>query len=399
MISQKSNKIADGCRFCWMCRHICPTGIATGREEFTPRARGLAVSMMARGMEYDQDLAEAIFACALCGCCSNDCVTGYEPPVFIREARTEAVVQDLLPPAVAAVVERALEGGDVVTKCCCADDTELLAKIAAAPAKAEVAVVLGETACNHRPETAVAFLNVLEKAGVAYCVVDKKVGGELFDLIGYVDEVKAQADAFAAAVAETGAKTVVVSDAEVYRTLKADIPKALNIATADLGFEIKHIMELVAPAIEEGTLKLTTPVEERMAYHDASSVSRTCDDWTPYKGERGWMGMVYPGMRRRRGRQGLYAQPRAIMAAVPGADVTEFIRIRENAFDVCAGRGVDIAFPALTEFATKHRIDEAKELGIETIVAADAAVKNAINQFAGDGVKAIDITELIVAAL
>ena len=49
MISEKANKIADGCRFCWMCRHICPTGIATGREEFTPRARGLMVSMLKRG--------------------------------------------------------------------------------------------------------------------------------------------------------------------------------------------------------------------------------------------------------------------------------------------------------------------------------------------------------------
>jgi hypothetical protein len=87
------------------------------------------------------------------------------------------------------------------------------------------------------------------------------------------------------------------------------------------------------------------------------------------------------------------------MAAVPGADVVEFIRIRENAFDVCAGRGVDIAFPALTEFATKHRIDEAKELGIETIVSADPAVRDAINTYTDGSVKAIDITELIVAAL
>jgi len=87
------------------------------------------------------------------------------------------------------------------------------------------------------------------------------------------------------------------------------------------------------------------------------------------------------------------------MAAVPGADVVEFIRIRENAFDVCAGRGVDIAFPALTEFATKHRIAEAEELGIETIVSADPAVRDAINTYSDGGVKAIDITELIVAAL
>jgi hypothetical protein len=113
------------------------------------------------------------------------------------------------------------------------------------------------------------------------------------------------------------------------------------------------------------------------------------------------MGMIYPGQRRRRGRENLYAQARTIMAAVPGADNAEFIRIRENAFDIACGRGTEIAFPALTEFATKHRLDEAKECGIETIVSADPQCRDAFNKYADpkDGIEAIDITELIVKAL
>ena len=59
MFSEKAYKNAEACRFCWMCRHICPTGIATGREEFTPRARGLMVSMLKRGEALDADIAEA----------------------------------------------------------------------------------------------------------------------------------------------------------------------------------------------------------------------------------------------------------------------------------------------------------------------------------------------------
>ena len=44
LISQKSKEIIDSCRFCWMCRHICPIGNATGQERNTARARMLALS-------------------------------------------------------------------------------------------------------------------------------------------------------------------------------------------------------------------------------------------------------------------------------------------------------------------------------------------------------------------
>ena len=47
------------------------------------------------------------------------------------------------------------------------------------------------------------------------------------------------------AIKATGAKRVVVSDAEAYRVMKVDYPKLLNIATADLGFEVVHILEIL----------------------------------------------------------------------------------------------------------------------------------------------------------
>ena len=41
MFSEKSKKNADACRFCWMCRHLCPVQLVTGKETNTPRAKGL----------------------------------------------------------------------------------------------------------------------------------------------------------------------------------------------------------------------------------------------------------------------------------------------------------------------------------------------------------------------
>ena len=83
---------------------------------------------------------------------------------------------------------------------------------------------------------------------------------------------------------------------------KVDYPKMLDIATADLGFEVIHLLEYADEAIKKGSLKLTKPVEARVTYHDSCGVSRLSDPWTPWKGTRGWMGMVEPRLKRRRGR-------------------------------------------------------------------------------------------------
>ena len=41
MFSENAKKHADACRFCYMCRHLCPVELVTGKENNTPRAKGL----------------------------------------------------------------------------------------------------------------------------------------------------------------------------------------------------------------------------------------------------------------------------------------------------------------------------------------------------------------------
>ena len=106
MFSEKAKKHADACRFCWMCRHLCPVQLVTGKETNTPRAKGLQVSMLERGMTMDKDCARTMYECLLCGACTNDCATGFDPLIFIREARTQANVLDLVPPGVQKVIDR-----------------------------------------------------------------------------------------------------------------------------------------------------------------------------------------------------------------------------------------------------------------------------------------------------
>ena len=114
MISQNALHHAEKCRFCWMCRHLCPVQHQTGKELNTPRAKGLLLSMVnKKAQEFDKDMGQAMYECLLCDACTNDCATGYQPPLFIREARTEAVVSEVAPESVMNLIENVETTGNI----------------------------------------------------------------------------------------------------------------------------------------------------------------------------------------------------------------------------------------------------------------------------------------------
>jgi Fe-S oxidoreductase len=217
-----------------------------------------------------------------------------------------------------------------------------------------------------------------------------------------IDEARKLAKRNIDMVRSTGAKRVVLSCAEGYRMWKVDYPKMLNIATKDLGFGVVHLIEYADEAMKKGALKLGKPLEKRLTYHDACGVSRLCDPWTPWSGTRGWMGTVEPRLQRRRGRSGLYSQSRNILRAIPGLDLVEMIRIRENSFCCGAGRGAKEAFPDLAGSSAKYRLEEVREVGAEVLASACPWCKDNFSQAVrenGDKVTVMDISEVIAAAM
>jgi len=269
--------------------------------------------------------------------------------------------------------------------------------------KADVVYFPGCSASYKNPEIAKATAKILSSSGTAFTVLaDDRCCGNTVYSVGMWDEAKKIAKKMVDSVKATGAKKLLVSCAECYRMFKVDYPKLLNISTADLGLEVFHVLEYADEAIKKGSLKLKKPVEVRATYHDACGVSRLCDPWTPWKGTRGWMGMLEPKLKRRRGRAGLYAQPRNILNAIPGLEYTEMIRIRENSFCCGAGRGTAAAYPDLASSSAKHRLEEVREVGAEVLVSSCPWCKDNFGQAVkenGDSVKVMDIAEVIAASL
>ena len=269
--------------------------------------------------------------------------------------------------------------------------------------KADVLYFVGCSASYVNPDIARATAKILNTSGIPFMLMaDEWCCGNTLYSVGMIDEARELAKRNIEAIKAAGIKTVATSCAECYRMWKVDYPKMLNIATSDLGFKVVHLIEVADEAIKKGSLKLAKPVDIRFTYHDSCGISRLSDPWTPWKGERGWMGTVSPELKRRRGKSGLYAESRNILNAIPGAKFVEMPRKRENAFCCGAGRGTKEAFPELASFSAKHRLEEVREVSAEVLVVACPWCKSNFAQAVkenGDSMKVMDISELILASV
>ena len=271
MFSEKAKKNADACRFCWMCRHLCPVQLVTGKETNTPRAKGLQVSMIERGMPMEKDCAKTMYECMLCGACTNDCATGFDPLIFIREARTEANVLDIVPDNVRKVIDRALETGNIY------GEKESKVSFDGIPETGDTLVWLGECARYGAPEGAEALFAVLKKAGVPFAALkdEPASGSSMGDLMGFVEDVRAQARKAGEAIQKSGAKRVIVLDSydaalmlHEYKDWGIELPEIVT-ATAFVDGLIRE--GKIAPRKDGGVI----------TYHDGSRLARDLDEHEP----------------------------------------------------------------------------------------------------------------------
>ena len=181
--TQKSKEHIDSCRFCWMCHHVCPIGNATGLERNTARARALGLSLVAReAVEYSDDIISNVYECSLCGGCMTDCVTGWDPVMFTKEARLGAALDGKLPEYVMTMLQNINEKGNIYG----ADRNENIPEITGR----DILFFLGEDV--RAKGCAKMAVELLKKAGVEFTILkDEPNSGYSMDfLIGAAAETK-----------------------------------------------------------------------------------------------------------------------------------------------------------------------------------------------------------------
>ncbi len=356
MFTTEAIKHADACRFCWMCRHICPVGQVTGKEGNNARPKGLLVSLDHRGIPLDESAMEVMYECTLCRGCAQHCETGWDPVIYILEARTKGVVEGILPPNVKTVLDRALEGNAIPM-----EETKAVTEaVAALPEKAEVLVYLGETARKKQEKIALAFLDLMKKTGTDFTVLkeEPQSGALLGELMGYVEDVKKVAQACADKCKEAGAKTIVVldeSDAAFMKHQWAEwqlFDGAVTTATA-----------FIADAIEKGSLK-PGKVELTACYHDPAKIAREIEESEP---------------------------ARKIMAAM-GIDLHELFRSRKTTKS-CGGTLLPLTNPKMTAMVAEGRLGDVRFAGENVVI---TSTPTAFDNFSMVDQKDIRIEDLFI---
>jgi len=365
----------------------------------------IGMAMLEGRMDYSDELLKTLYACPLCGACDVGCKRNLdlEIELTLEALRIKEVKDGKGPMPAHKKVAKKIDEKHNRFGSPHENRKKWLTKDIKVAARADVLYFVGCSAAYTSPEIAHATAKILNAASTSFMLMpDEWCCGNILYSVGMIDEAKKLAKRNVEAVRKTGAKTLLVSCAEGYRMWKVDYPKMLGIPTSELGFEVVHLTEMAAELIKKGALKFAKPLDMRLTYHDSCSLSRLSEPWTPWNGERGEWGMVSPGLKRRRGTNGVYQAPRDILEAIPGLELVEMIRMKENAFCCGAGRGTLEAFPDFAAWAAEQRLFEAKAVGAEGIVATCPMCKDNFAKVArqnGEDLKIYDISELILAAL
>ena len=359
IMSEKSKQHIDSCRFCWMCHHICPVGNATGQERNTARARALGLSLVNRGAIDLSEVMDNIYECATCGACVHDCVTGWDPVMFTKEARLQAALEDKLPSYINTLVDNCLDFGNAYGKTeTCAT---LADKIKAHSAKKDTLLFLGADARFMVCKQAVSAIKVLENAGVDFAILEKEPasGAQLDFLIGKAEETSAEMKACAKVL--NGYKTVVVYDPQDSKAIK-QLYKEYGV---DVDATVVTYTAFLNSLLKDGSLKAEKSDKE-VVYQDPYQLSRDLEETE---------------------------EAREVISSF--ANLSELHLNRKET--VWAGNILMAQYkPDVVKEVAKRRIFNAKSIGAKTIVTSSVSEYAALKSVDQTDVEIISLEDLIL---
>ena len=270
-LSQKCKQTVDACRFCWMCRHICPIGNVTGQERNNARARALALSMVVRNVEGIDDVIENMYECTLCGACTKECMTGWDPVRFTLEARLEGVMADVTPDYILRLMDNFSEVGNIYGKKELAP--ELAAEIATLPKSAKKLLFLGRDTLYFAPKSAIAAIKLLKKAGLNFTVLtdEPDSGFGHYFLVGPAEEVRQIAKATAAKLAFDSIIVYDPNDAKMFL-------REYKEWGVELGAGIQTFTSCLAELIAKGALQPKKNANVVYTFQDPYALARDLED-------------------------------------------------------------------------------------------------------------------------
>ncbi|MFO8101586.1 MAG: (Fe-S)-binding protein [Dehalococcoidia bacterium] len=405
-----------GCKGCVWVDHVYCSGVKYGMrcpsiheydlDTYSAIGRNkLALGLLDGTFDFNNTALDIIYKCCLCGACDIGCKRNLDldPGMVLETLRIRAVEKGKGPlPAHKKVTDKIARTGNRYGASA-STRPNWLPKNIKTSARPQMLYFVGCNSSYKDKNIALATAGILDAAKVKWAPFpDEACCGHPYYEVGMAEEALKQAKGNIDALKKSGARTIVTSCAECYKTWKVDYPKLMDKPTEKMGYNVIHITELAAEKIAAGKLEPKYPIDLKVAYHDPCNLARLSDDWVPWHGTRGKWGVTEPPKQYRRGTNVPYQPARDILDAIPGLERTEFIRMKENTMCCGAGGGVAEAYPEFARNTADHRLEEAQDVGAEAVATACPYCNDNFSYVSADrgrDMKVFDVTELLYASL
>jgi len=329
------------CLECGKCTSICP--VSRHNSNFSPR---LMLERALMGFEDELIHDRELFSCLTCYACSHLCPSDVDYPVFTQKVRNLASSQgehgDCAHSGTLFSLMRLISRSDIKQKrldwldgCRTSQKSEVLYFVGCAPYFEPIFQDI-EVSPVSIARNSIKILNAL---GIEPMVLpNERCCGHDLLWTGDVETFKKLAQLNAQMIKETGAKKIVFSCPEGYRTFKIDYPQYV-----ELDCELMHITELLAQNLSTLSLraKRSNPEVKKVTYQDPCRLGRHL---------------------------GIYEPPREIIRAIPGMKLVEMEHSGDES--ICCGTSAWTNCGSYSKEIRVERLLEARATGAGMLVTA-----------------------------
>jgi Fe-S oxidoreductase len=314
----------EWCYGCGKCVPVCPLDMV---GDYGPRKIHRKVQT-GTDLRVDPDL----WLCTTCGNCVRVCPKGVDMVAVMPAVREAALAGSQVPPELQEVFEKTFRHGNALgqnqrRRAQWADGAGVPVRILGRePGHVDVLFYVEDYWSFHPrgQDAARAFARVASALGLDWAILgpEEKTLGDSQRLAGELGLFDALVDDVTAVLSKYEFNRIVTPDPHAFNALVSEYPKRGH------RFDALHYTQLLAPLVSGLSWRKELPL--RVTFHDPCYLGRT---------------------------HGEYDAPRALLQAIPGLELIEMDRCRENAY-CCGGGGGGMWLDSFTREFTSERLAE-----------------------------------------